>query len=282
MDGPVRTRAASAVESLWRLEPVGPRRYEGWCRDGGPGRVFGGQVAAQALASACLDLADDSWPVSLHAYFVREGRSAGPIEYEVDGEDDSSAVRFRRVTATQGYEPVFILESAFSADSTVPPPADDAGDPLGGWTPDGPDDETWFEERVGRMRMDMRFDTEPCILTARKGGTSEGQRFWVRAGQVLPDQARHHACAITYASDMFLVSIALATHGLGHREGIQAASVDHAVWFHRPVRADTWLLFDQTVVTTAGGRGLCAARVLDRSGDLVATIRQEVLLRIEY
>jgi acyl-CoA thioesterase-2 len=272
------------VESLWRLDSVGPRRYEGWCRDGGPGRVYGGQVAAQALASACLDVADDCWPESLHAYFVREGRSSGPIEYEVDGDDDPGAnVRFRRVTATQGYEPVFILESAFSAKPNLPPAPDmdDADDPVG-WIPDGPDDETWLDERIGRMRMDMRFATEPCILTARKGGTSDGQRFWVRADQILPDQVRHHVCAITYASDMFLVSIALATHGLGHREGIQAASVDHAIWFHRPVRADTWLLFEQTSLSTAGGRGLCAARVLDRSGELVATIRQEVLLRIEY
>ena len=170
-----------------------------------------------------------------------------------------------------------------SGNSALPPQSDpDPGDDLGGWTPDGPDDDTWFEERVGRMRMDMRFDTEPCILTARKGGTSDGQRFWVRAGSTLPNLVRHHACAITYASDMFLVSVALATHGLGHREGIQAASVDHAVWFHRPVRADSWLLFEQTSLSTAGGRGLCAARVLDRSGALVASIRQEVLLRLEY
>jgi acyl-CoA thioesterase-2 len=272
------------MQALWRLESVGKRRYEGWCRDGAPGRTYGGQVAAQALASACEDVADDWWPESLHAYFVREGRSAGPIEYEVDGDDDPDAsIRFRRVTATQGYEPVLILEAAFTGNSALPQAAEpDPGDDLVGWAPDGPDDETWFQERVGRMRMEMRFESEPAILTARRGGASDGQRFWVRAGSTLPDLVRHHVCAITYASDMFLVSVALATHGLGHREGIQAASVDHAVWFHRPVRADTWLLFEQTSLSTAGGRGLCAARVLDRSGDLVASIRQEVLLRMEY
>jgi acyl-CoA thioesterase II len=275
----------STVESLWRLEPTGPRRFEGWCRDGAPGRVYGGQVVAQALAAAFTDIAVGWWPESLHAYFVREGRSSGPIEYAVDGGDDDN-VRFRRVTATQGYEPVLILETAFSDPANwpslpAPPEFLDPGDDLVGWTPDDADDAAWLDERNSRMRLAFRFGDEPNILTARRGGTSPGQTFWFRTSELLPDEARHHACALAYASDLFLVSTGLAVHGIGHREGIQAASIDHAVWFHRPLRADTWVRNEQTSLTSAGGRGLCSGRITDRGGELVATIRQEVLLRFE-
>jgi acyl-CoA thioesterase-2 len=285
VDGPVRTRPSSAVARLWQLEPIGPRRYEGWCHQGAPGRVFGGQVVAQALAAAFTDVGVDWWPDSLHAYFVREGRSTGPIEYEVDGDDDPDApVRFRRVTATQGYEPVLILETAFSdpgVEPGLPELSEEPDDDLAGWTPTDPDDAAWLEERSARNRMQLRFTTEPSLLTARKGGTSPGQAFWLRTAEPLPDEVRHHACAFAYASDLLLVTTALAAHGLGHREGISAASIDHAVWFHRPLRADTWICMEQASPTSAGGRGLSTGRVVDRSGELVATIRQEVLLRLE-
>jgi acyl-CoA thioesterase-2 len=287
VDGPVRAQS-SAVERLWQLEPVGKRRYEGWCHPGAPGRVFGGQVVAQALAAALTDVDEDWWPESLHAYFVREGRSTGPIEYEVDGEDDpDDPIRFRRVIATQGYEPVLILETSFvAAESGLPrlpalPDEPDDGEDLGGWTPADPDDAARLQERVTRNRMQMRFLTEPSFLTARKGETSPGQAFWLRTGEPLPDEVRHHACAFAYASDLMLVSTALAAHGLGHREGISAASIDHGVWFHQPFRADAWIRIEQASPTSAGGRGLSTARVFDRSGQLVASIWQEVLLRIE-
>jgi acyl-CoA thioesterase-2 len=296
VDGPVRTRPArsSAVEALWQLDQTGPRRYEGWCRDGAPGRVYGGQVVAQALAAAFADAFGgpdpdltpdpDWWPESLHAYFVREGRSTGPIEYDIEG-DDFEGLRFRRVSASQGYQPVLILETAFtSPDGPSLPAAPDAldgGDDLAGWTPGTPDEHTWYDERTRRMRLEMRFVDEPNIITARKGGVSSEQRFWFRTSQFLPDRVRDHACALAYASDMFLVSTALARHGIGHRDGVQAASIDHAVWFHRPIRADTWVRYDQFSPTAAGGRGLSGGRLVDPAGDLVATIRQEVLLRVD-
>ena len=287
VDGPVRTRPPSPVERLWRLEPVGPRRYEGWCHQGAPGRVYGGQVVAQALAAAYADAAVDWWPESLHAYFVREGRSSGPIEYEVDGEDDpDDPVRFRRVAAMQGFEPVLILETCFTdrtGEGALPEAQQslDPGDDLAGWLPADPDDASWLEERSSRNRMQLRFMTEPSFLTARKGETSPGQAFWLRTGEPLADEVRHHACAFAYASDLMLVSTALAAHGLGHREGISAASIDHGVWFHQPFRADAWIRIEQASPSSAGGRGLSTAQVFDRSGQLVASIWQEVLLRIE-
>jgi acyl-CoA thioesterase-2 len=285
VDGPVRARHSSAVQRLWQLEPVGKRRYEGWCHPGAPGRVFGGQVVAQALAAAFTDVDEGWWPESLHAYFVREGRSSGPIEYEVDGDDDpDDPLRFRRVTASQGYEPVLILETSFSSGnsglSELPDEPDD-GDDLGGWMPDDPDDVAWMQERSTRNQMQMRFMTEPSFITARKGETSPGQVLWLRTGEPLPDEVHHHACAFAYVSDLMLVSTALAAHGLGHREGISAASIDHGVWFHRPLRADAWIRIEQASPTSAGGRGLSTASVFDRSGHLVASIWQEVLLRIE-
>jgi acyl-CoA thioesterase-2 len=131
------------------------------------------------------------------------------------------------------------------------------------------------------VRFDFRFVDPPSSLAGRRGEVSLGQRFWLRTREPLPDDERHHACALAYASDLFLVSTALARHGLpGGRSDVQSATIDHAVWFHRPVRADDWLSYEQDSPSSAGGRGLSTGRIVDRAGQLVATMRQEVLLRL--
>jgi acyl-CoA thioesterase-2 len=279
VDGP-----SAPVESLWRLEPVGPRLFHGWCRDGALQRVFGGQVAAQALAAAGAELASDWCPQSLHAYFVREGRSAQPVEYRVEPvEAEDPAVRLFRVTASQGDRPILILDTSYGrmGDGAWPLPArPESDDDLVGWTA-VEEEARWLADRARKARFDFRFVDPPSALTGRRGEISLGQRFWLRTSAPLPDEGRHHTCALTYASDLFLVSTALARHGLpGGRSGIQAATIDHAIWFHRPVRADDWLSYEQTSPSSAGARGLSAGRIVDRTGQLAATVRQEVLLRV--
>ena len=282
MDGPVLTSAP--VESLWRLEPVGPGRFHGWCRDGPLQRIFGGQVAAQALAAAGAALASDWCPRSLHAYFVREGRSAQPVEYRVEPvETEDPAVRLFRVTASQAERPILVLDASYGrVEGGWPRPAlpADADGAAALWVPTD-DEARWLADRARRVRFDFRFVDPPSTLAGRRGEVSLGQRFWFRTTGPLPDEGRHHACALTYASDLFLVSTALARHGLpGGRSDIQAATIDHAIWFHHPVRADGWLSYEQDSPSSAGGRGLATGRIVDPAGQLAASVRQEVLLRL--
>jgi acyl-CoA thioesterase-2 len=281
------------------LEQIAFDRFRGWCRDGLVGRVFGGQVAAQALAAAGADLVHGWLPISIHAYFVREGRSAAPIEYRVERMDvermdvermdvertdqDDPEVRLRRITASQSDRAILILDAAFHApgcDSKLVPFT--PGPEPATWTPPGPAEERWLAEHSRRFGFDLRFVDRPGRIAGGRGEISHGQRFWLRTAARLPDEALHHACALTCASDMFLVSTALAVHGLpGRRPDVQAASLDHSIWFHRSARADEWVLYEQASPTSAGGRGLSTGRLLDRTGAaLVATVCQEVLQRL--
>lgn len=277
MDGSVRT--STDAGSLWLLEQLKPDRFRGWCRDGAPERAFGGQVAAQALAAGGADLSDDWYVGSLHAYFVREGRSSDPIEYQVDPpDDDTGPVRTRQITAIQADKPILTLEASFRLGGD-PVPVNSGHDLPIGYTP-REDDPEWLTQQAHRTRFELRFDSPPTSLAARRGEVLPGQEFWLRTATGLPDERLQHACGLTYASDMFLVSTAIATHGVpGGRNAVQAASLDHTVWFHHPVRADDWVRYEQFSQTAAGDRSLAGGRMLDQTGRLVATIRQEVLIR---
>lgn len=285
MDSPVRTRPVlpRTPDALWQLERVGPDRFSGWCRNGAPTRVFGGQVAAQALAAAGADLPDDWAPTSLHAYFAREGRSADAIDYQVDPIEDGE-LSFRRVTAIQGGRPILTLDTAFERCTEKLPPAPDeldAGTDLAGWAPRTDDDARWLAEQAERIRFELRFPDVPTRVAGRSGVARRGQSFWLRATGPVPDRPLQHACGLAYVSDLMLVSTALANHGLpGPRLDVQAASLDHAVWFHRPARVDEWVRYEQDSPTSAGSRGLSRGRLFNRAGELVASVHQEVLMRV--
>ncbi len=278
MDGPALPETA---DGLWQLEATARDRYQGWCREGALGRVFGGQVAAQALAAANADLPEGWVPASLHAYFVREGRSAAPVDYHVSRLDEQRPdVRIRRIAAGQADKPILIMDAAYRPAAFSLPPLVGGPEPAA-WTPSGPDEARWLAQHSRRARFDLRFVDRPSRIAGTRGDVVDGQRYWLRTADRLPDVWIHHACALVYASDMFLVSTALAIHGLpGRRPEVEAASLDHAVWFHRAARADEWVLYEQRSATSAGGRGLTTGRLLDRSGELIATARQEVLQRL--
>jgi acyl-CoA thioesterase-2 len=253
-------------------------------------RVFGGEVAAQSLVAAGRTVPADRVVHSLHAYFLRPGDPSVPIVHRVDPVRDGRSFTTRRVTAQQHGEAIFTLSASFHTPEDgfthqlprlgAPPPEDlpatpgsiDDGDELG---------RSWFSDFAERHPFEFRFDGElPRVATGRGERVAPRQRFWLRSREPLPDDPLLHRCAATYASDMLLLSSSLGLHGttIGSR-GLQFASLDHAVWFHGPFRADDWLYYDQEGTWAGGGRALCRGRMFDRAGALVVSVVQEGLIR---
>jgi acyl-CoA thioesterase-2 len=252
-------------------------------------RVFGGQVAAQALMAACQTVDADRTPHSLHSYFLRGGDTGVPIVYDVERIRDGSSFSTRRVSARQHGRAIFYLtasfqrpEHGFEHQDAMPKvaPADECPD---------------LAELLGRVstRAESSWRQEWSALDVhyagdtRPGGGLEAHgrparaRVWFRAAAELPDDPALNTCVLTYASDLTLLGSSLVPHGVMiGQPGLQAASLDHAVWFHRPVRADRWLLYDQVSPTATGGRGYTQARIFTADGTLVASVAQEGLIRM--
>lgn len=249
-------------------------------------RVFGGQVAGQALVAAARTVDDRDRRVhSLHAYFLRPGDPGTPILYEVDRIRDGKSFTTRRVVAIQHGQAIFNLQASFH----IPEPGFNHQVPM----PDVPAPDTLpdFKTRMAPHRdligawydrprpIDLRY-VEGDPLTRASGESSVQQRVWLRADGRLPDDPVLHACIVTYASDMTLLDTALLPHGLAFGDtSIQMASLDHAMWFHRPFRADDWLLYDQITPTTASARGFAAGSIYTIGGDLVVSVVQEGMIR---
>ena len=251
-------------------------------------RVFGGQVAAQALMAAQLTVPDDRFVHSLHLYFILGGDPSIPIVYDVENVRDGRSFTTRRVAARQHGEIIFYMTASFQVEEDgwdhqdvmpdVPSP-DEATPMLDIVQLRGPDAvDHWKREWAS---FDMRYigdnraedDPQRTLVPAV-------QRLWFRADGVLPDSRIIHNAAFTYISDLSLLGASLVPHGqfIGS-DRVQPASLDHTIWFHRPVRADEWLLYDQTSPSASGARGLSTARVFNQAGTLVATVAQEGLIR---
>jgi acyl-CoA thioesterase-2 len=251
-------------------------------------RVFGGQVAAQALMAAQLTVPDDRFVHSLHLYFILGGDPSIPIVYDVENVRDGRSFTTRRVAARQHGEIIFYMTASFQVEEDgwdhqdlmpdVPSP-DEATSMLDIIQLRGPDAvDHWKREWAS---FDMRYigdnraedDPQRTLVPAV-------QRLWFKADGVLPDSRIIHNAAFTYISDLSLLGASLVPHGqfIGS-DRVQPASLDHTIWFHRPVRADEWLLYDQTSPSASGARGLSTARVFNQAGTLVATVAQEGLIR---
>jgi acyl-CoA thioesterase II len=251
-------------------------------------RVFGGQVLAQALAAASFT-APEGWPChSLHAYFVRPGKPGRPIDYEVMAMRDGQNFATRKVVAVQRDEVNLELIASFDRD--------EPGASWQGAMPDTPPPESFpgEDERMTQMmekappelreymsrkrpiegiRVDMRDFTD---RTPWAGPT----RTWMRVRSRLMDDPNLHRCALAYASDMGALEPSLRAIGGGFGDSaLQVASLDHALWFHRPFRFDEWVLFVFEPVSVSGGRGLSRGSVWSRDGQLVASIAQEGVMR---
>ena len=236
---------------------------------GGPGRLFGGQVAGQSLRAACLTVDAERPPHSLHAYFILPGRPTEPLRLDVQRSRDGRSFTTRHVTASQAGKPIFELVASFHA-------AEDGPD----WQLPGPVDLPQPESidppvLPDFLRMTLPFDFR-MVAPPEPGQFPITHPFWIRSRGALGDDPALHACVITFLSDMGVVGSARAP---GTPVPFSGASLDHAVWFHRPARADEWLLFSVDPVTNFGARGLARGTLHTTEGVLVASVAQEALLR---
>jgi len=278
--------AVDDLVALLDLEAIEVNLFRGVSPDVERQRVFGGQVAGQALVAAARTV-DEGFAVhSLHAYFLRPGDASVPILYEVDRIRDGRSFVTRRVVAIQHGRAIFNVQASFHRpehgfEHQAPMPADLPG-------PESLPDfrERWapYAEVLGpAYDAERAIDTRHCDWSHsdRRRVLPPYQRVWLRADGRLPDDPVLHACIVTYASDMTLLDTALLPHGTDAFDPtIAMASLDHAMWFHRPFRADEWLLYDQDTPTASGGRGLARGSIFSASGDLAVSVVQEGLIRV--
>jgi acyl-CoA thioesterase-2 len=278
--------AVDALVKLLDLKQLDEMRFEGVSPPVGPQRVFGGQVAAQALVAAGRTVDPARSVNSLHGYFVRAGDPAEPISYDVENIRDGRSFSVRRSVARQHGKTIFFMSASFhSVESGL-----DHADPMPTDVPD-PESLPTMVERLARYPdrqpafatlrpIDVRYVGEPGWVPPGDRPTESHQRVWLRVDGTLPDDPLLHACALTFASDMTLLDAVLSANGeVWGPGGMVGASLDHALWFHRPFRADQWFLYDCWSPSSYGARGLAAGRLFTMDGRHVASAVQEGLLR---
>jgi acyl-CoA thioesterase-2 len=287
-DTDAMTEAVAELLSILDLERLETDLFRGQNPKTGWRRVFGGQVVAQALVAAMRTVPTDRPVHSLHAYFLLPGDPRTPIVYEVERLRDGQSFTTRRVKAIQNGRAIFattvsfqIAEDGFAhrpAMPAVPGPeglltgreiAAEAGLALP-------------EAIAAYFARPRPIDLRPVDLRRYRGGEPREPVFnvWLRAAAALPDDDALHRAVLAYASDMTLLDVSLIPHGRSVFDPqVQAASLDHALWFHGPVKADEWLLYAQDSPAASGARGFARGQIFDRSGRLVASVAQEGLIR---
>jgi acyl-CoA thioesterase II len=277
--------ALDDLVTLLDLEVIEVNLFRGRSPDENRQRVFGGQVAGQALVAATRTVEADRFVHSLHGYFLRPGDPTVPILYEVDRIRDGRSFTTRRVVAIQHGQAIFNLQASFHipeqgldhqlAMPEVPDPED---------LPDFKTVMAPFKEKLGEFYdrprpIDIRYaDAAPF---ERHGLSATRQRVWLRGNGTLPDDPTLHACIVTYASDMTLLDTTVLPHGVSWDDDhVQMASLDHAMWFHRPFRADDWLLYAQETPSGSNARGLAQGSIFTRDGLLAVSVVQEGLIRV--
>ena len=286
---------AELIDTL-TLERIEENLFRGRSQELGWGRVFGGQVLGQALSAARQTVPDDREVHSLHAYFLRPGATDKPVVYTVDPIRDGRSFTTRRVVAIQNGKPILNVSTSFQ----IAEGGFDHAEPM----PDAPPpDDLFNEQELGRRYLDVLPEallaqipkglrdrataTKPIEirplepLDPVRPPVKPGHRqVWLRANRKLADDPQLHRTLLAYSSDFHLLTTALQPHGASWlTPGVQVASIDHAMWFHRPFRMDDWLLYDVRSPTASGARGLVFGRFFDRSGALVASVAQEGLIR---
>jgi acyl-CoA thioesterase-2 len=273
---------------LLTLERLDRDRFRGRSQNLGWHAIFGGQVLGQALSAAAQTVPPERPVHSLHAYFIRAGDLARPILYDVDRARDGKSFTTRRVVAIQEGEAIFTLEASFQTEE----PGFDHQDPM----PEVPPPETLLSERELALRAADRVPAKlRAMATAerpieirpiaprdplRPRAHDPRRYLWVKAVDALPDDPALHRYLLAYASDFSFLGTALDPHAVSWiTPGMQVASLDHAMWFHRPFRMDDWLLYATESPSASGGRGLVRGHFFDRGGRLVASAAQEGVIR---
>jgi acyl-CoA thioesterase II len=276
------------LSDLLQLERIEQNLFRGQSQDLGWGSVFGGQVLGQALSAAAQTVPKDRRAHSLHGYFLRRGDARKPIVYDVDCIRDGGSFTTRRVVAIQGGKAIFNMSASFQ----IQEPGFEHQDAM----PDVCAPEKLLSQRDLAIQ---RIDDIPLPFRERatcerpievrsvgdynflKPKKQEPRRcVWYKTRGELPDDPLLHQYLLVYASDFNLIGSALLPHGVTWlNRGMQVASLDHAMWFHRPFRMDEWLLYAIESPSASGARGLARGRFFDRDGNLVASVMQEGLIR---
>ncbi|MFF0202281.1 acyl-CoA thioesterase [Streptomyces sp. NPDC005017] len=288
------SQALQDLLDLLDLEQIEENIFRGQSRSAVVPRVFGGQVAAQALVAAGRTVPADRPPHSLHAYFLRMGDPGAPIVYNVERIRDGRSFTTRRVVAVQHGRPIFSLSASFQEheegmdhQAPMPPAPDPAALPTSQERFRGYDH---LDPRVvehflaAREAIDLRYVEEPPYGQYGEPREPHSQ-VWFRTNGKLDgpvDGPLLHIVLATYVSDMTLLDSVLLAHGRGGWAvgDVVGASLDHAMWFHRPFRADEWLLYDQESPSASGGRGLGQARIYTQDGRLAVSVIQEGVVRV--
>ncbi|MFE7585380.1 acyl-CoA thioesterase [Streptomyces gardneri] len=286
---PQSHNALDDLLDLLDLERIEQDIFRGESRPSIVPRVFGGQVAAQALVAAGRTVPADRLAHSLHAYFLRAGDPGAPIVYTVDRIRDGRSFTTRRVVAVQHGQPIFHLSASFQTyeeglDHQVdmaPAPDPESLPTPAEMLPRHLPREVADRLIEARAAVDLRYAETPPWGTV---GTPREPRsqVWFRTNGKLADDPLLHVVLATYVSDMTLLDSVLLAHGRGGWAvgDVVGASLDHAMWFHRPFRADEWLLYDQESPTASGGRGLGQARIYTQDGRLAISVIQEGVVRV--
>jgi acyl-CoA thioesterase-2 len=281
-------RVLKDLVDLLTLERLDRDLFRGTSQDLGWGAIFGGQVLGQALSAAAQTVTAERPVHSLHGYFIRAGAMTRPIVYEVDRLRDGKSFSTRRVVAIQEGEAIFSLEASFQVE--------EAGFEHQGAMPEVPAPDDLRSERELALQFaamlpshvramataERPIEIRPVDLRnplAPKAHAPE-RKLWYRAVDRLPDDPALHRYLLAYASDFSFLGTALDPHGVSWlTPGMQVASLDHSMWFHRPFRVDEWLLYAVESPTASGSRGLVRGQFFDREGRLVASAMQEGLIR---
>ena len=274
-------KALQDVLDLLDLEPIEINMFRGISPAEGWQRVYGGQVIGQALVAASRTVEDENRIAhSLHGYFLRPGDTTIPIVYSVDRIRDGKSFNTRRVVAIQKGRPIFSMSVSFQVmeeglHHQIPMPEAAAPE-------DCPSQEDLRKNYINDIPEEYRdnfLNREDPIEMRFQDGMNDfkpdpmppHQRVWIRAVDKMPDDVRLHQCVLAYASDMTLMDNAIRPHGIGWtEENFQTASLDHAMWFHQPFRADEWLLYYQDSPYSGGARGFNRGSFFTREGQLIA------------
>lgn len=283
------SQALEKLLDLLDLEKIEEGIFRGQSEDLGLRQVFGGQVVGQAIYAAKQTVPIDRLVHSFHSYFLRPGDSSKPIIYDVETLRDGNSFSARRVSAIQNGKPIFYMTASFQSQeeglehqNTMPdvPP------------PEGLMSETEIarqfahlipekvrEKFIGHQPIEMR---PVKFHNPLQGSVEEPNRYvWFRANGKMPDDLRIHQYLLGYASDFNFLLTALQPHGIGFLEpGVQIATIDHSMWFHRPFRLDDWLLYAVESTSASGARGFVRGQIYTREGVLIASTVQEGVIRL--
>lgn len=250
------------------------------------GRAFGGQVMGQGVAAAAATVDDDRLIHSMHGYFLRPGDSQERMTFEVSRIHDGRSFTTRRVQAYQNGEVLMSLIASFQR----PEDGLEHQEPLDMSALPDPESIPSVWEKYGHLAgeggaswilnrpFDFRYLESDVVMSVDHPGPT--QRVWMRSRDTMPDSHNLHAAGLTFGSDYLIIEPIMRQHGIPWATaGFRAASLDHAVWFHRPFRVDDWLLYELATPTSQGGRGLSRGRFYDRAGNHVATVMQEAMVR---